>query len=116
MDVSHIVKKWTFPFVRQFDQMDCGPACISMVARHYGKTFPLSYLRSLSCLSRKGVSIAGIRRALREIKMESASFEMSLEQLRENCPLPAIVHWEQNTLLCFMPYQNHELVVSISIM
>lgn len=28
--------------------------------------------------------------------MESASFEMSLEQLRENCPLPAIVHWEQN--------------------
>lgn len=96
MDVSHVVKKWTFPFVRQFDQMDCGPACISMVARHYGKIFPLSYLRSLSCLSRKGVSIAGIRRALREIKMESASFEMSLEQLRENCPLPAIVHWEQN--------------------
>lgn len=96
MDVSHIIRRRAFPFVRQFDQMDCGPACISMVARHYGKIFPLSYLRSLSCLSRKGVSVAGIRRALGEIKMESASFEMSLGQLREDCPLPAIVHWDQN--------------------
>lgn len=82
--------------MRQFDQMDCGPACISMVARHYGKPFPLSYLRSLSCLGRNGVSVAGIRRALGEIGMESASFEMSLDQLRTDCPLPAIVHWEQN--------------------
>ena len=116
MDVSHIVKKWTFPFVRQFDQMDCGPACISMVARHYGKIFPLSYLRSLSCLSRKGVSIAGIRRALREIKMKSASFEMSLEKLRETALFLRLCIGSKTTLLCFMPYQNHELVVSISIM
>lgn len=32
-------------FTRQFDQMDCGPACIRMVASHYGKEYPLSYLR-----------------------------------------------------------------------
>ena len=34
-------------FTRQFDQMDCGPACIRMVASAYGKDYPLSYLRSL---------------------------------------------------------------------
>ena len=28
--------------------------------------------------------------------MESATFEMTPEQLREKCPLPAILHWEQN--------------------
>ncbi len=32
-------------FTRQFDQMDCGPACIRMVASAYGKDYPLSYLR-----------------------------------------------------------------------
>lgn len=81
---------------RQFDQMDCGPACIRMVASHYGKDYPLSYLRSLAHLTREGVSIAGIRDALKEIGAESATFEMTLEQLREKCPLPAILHWEQN--------------------
>lgn len=83
-------------FTRQFDQMDCGPACIRMVAAHYGKNYPLSYLRSLSHLTREGVSISGIRDALREIGAKSATFEMTVEQLREVCPLPAILHWEQN--------------------
>ena len=81
---------------RQFDQMDCGPACIRMIASHYGKEYPLSYLRSLSHLTREGVSVAGIRDALGEIGMESATVEVTPEQLREKCPLPAILHWEQN--------------------
>ena len=85
-----------FSFTRQFDEMDCGPACIRMVALHYGKDYPLSYLRSLSHLTREGVSVAGIRDALKEIGAESATFEMSLDQLREKCPLPAILYWEQN--------------------
>jgi len=63
-------------FTRQFDQMDCGPACIRMVASAYGKDYPLSYLRSLSHLTREGVSVAGIRDALKETGMESATFEM----------------------------------------
>ena len=86
----------TIRFTRQFDQMDCGPACIRMIASVYGKCYPLAYLRSLSHLTREGVSVAGIRQALSAIGMKSASFEMSLEQLRDNCPLPAILHWEQN--------------------
>lgn len=83
-------------FTRQFDQMDCGPSCIRMVASAYGKDYPLSYLRSLSHLTREGVSIAGIRDALQQIGLRSATFEMTFEQLRDHCPLPAILHWEQN--------------------
>lgn len=67
-----------------------------MVASAYGKDYPLSYLRSLSHLTREGVSIAGIRDALQQIGLRSATFEMTFEQLREHCPLPAILHWEQN--------------------
>lgn len=78
-------------FYRQFDQMDCGPACIQMVASHFGKEYPLSYLRSFSHLTREGVSVGGIRNALKEIGMESATFEMTTEQLRDNCPLPHTV-------------------------
>ena len=83
-------------FSRQFDQMDCGPACIRMVASAYGKDYPLSYLRTLAHLTREGVSVAGIRDALKEIGMNSATFEMTLDQLAEKCPMPAILHWDQN--------------------
>lgn len=88
---------------RQFDTMDCGPACVRMIASHFGRDFPLSYLRSLSQLTREGVSVAGIRHALSAIGIESASFEMTPEQLTADCPLPAILYWEQKHML---PRQN----------
>lgn len=87
--------------------MDCGPACIQMVASHFGKEYPLSYLRSFSHLTREGVSVSGIRHALKKIGMESATFEMTTEQLRENCPLPAILHWEQNHFVVLYDVQYH---------
>lgn len=85
-----------FPYCRQFDKMDCGPACIRMVALRYGKDYPLSYLRTMSHLSREGVSVAGICDALAQIGMETAPAKTTFQQLREMCPLPAILHWEQN--------------------
>lgn len=83
-------------FTRQYDAMDCGPACVRMLASAYGKVFPLAWLRSQACLTKEGVSVAGIRRALGVVKMESGAFRMTLDELEEKCPLPAILHWNQN--------------------
>ena len=96
-------------FSRQIDQMDCGPACIQMVASYFGKEYPLAYLRSFSHLTREGVRVGGIRNALKEIGMESATFEMTTEQLRDNCPLPAILHWEQNHFVVLYDVKYHRL-------
>lgn len=27
-------------FTRQFDRMDCGPACVRMIASHFGRNYP----------------------------------------------------------------------------
>ena len=96
-------------FTRQFDQMDCGPACIRMVASAYGKEYPLSYLRTLAHLTREGVSVAGIRDALRQIGMESATFEMTLDQLERRCPKPAILHWDQNHFVVLYKVRRNRL-------
>ena len=93
-------------FTRQFDQMDCGPACIRMVSSAYGQDYPLSYLRTLSHLTREGVSIAGIRDALKTIGMRSASFELTMEQLIEKCPFPSILHWDQNHFVVLYGISN----------
>ncbi len=34
-----------FPFTKQPDAMDCGPACLRMIAAHYGKRYMLERLR-----------------------------------------------------------------------
>jgi|GEM_PF-3455229 ABC-type bacteriocin/lantibiotic exporters, contain an N-terminal double-glycine peptidase domain len=34
-----------FPFTKQRDAMDCGPACLCMVSAYYGKKYTLEHLR-----------------------------------------------------------------------
>jgi ATP-binding cassette subfamily B protein len=42
-----------FPHYKQLDSMDCGPTCLRMVAKYYGKTYSLQYLRSRSYITRE---------------------------------------------------------------
>lgn len=53
--------------------MDCGPACVRMVASYYGKDYPLSHCAH--SLTREGVSVDGIRDSLTAIGMNSATFD-----------------------------------------
>jgi len=43
-----IHKKITF--FGQLDAMDCGPTCLRMIAKYYGKNFSVQQLREKSCL------------------------------------------------------------------
>ncbi len=77
--------------------MDCGPACLSMVASHYGKKFPLQYLREYSFISREGVSLLGITEASKKIGFETFSTKITVTKLLDNINVfPCILHWNQN--------------------
>ncbi len=54
-------------FIPQQDQMDCGPACLAMIASEHGKNYSLKYLRDYSFITREGVSMLGISEAARKI-------------------------------------------------
>ncbi len=49
-----------FPHYKQLDQMDCGPTCLRMVAKHYQKNFSLQTLRAKSEIGKEGVLLLGI--------------------------------------------------------
>jgi ATP-binding cassette subfamily B protein len=40
--------------------MDCGPTCLRMMAKDYGKSYTLETLRRKSGINREGVSLLGI--------------------------------------------------------
>lgn len=85
-----------FPFYRQPDQMDCGPTCLRMIAKHYGRSVSLEKLRKLSETTREGSSLKTISDASEKLGFRSLGVKISLNKLDEEAPLPCIVHWNQN--------------------
>jgi len=43
-----------FPHYHQYDQMDCGPTCLRMVAKRHGRSYSMDTLRQKSGINREG--------------------------------------------------------------
>jgi ATP-binding cassette, subfamily B, bacterial len=95
-----------FPHFQQFDAMDCGPSCLRMVAKYYGKSYSLESLRAKSGISREGVSLLGISEAAEAIGFRTMAVKINYEQLVEEAPLPAILHWNQNHFVVIAPKRS----------
>lgn len=84
-----------FPHYRQLDSMDCGPTSLRIVAKFYGKSYSLQTLREKCHITREGVSLLGISDAAESIGFRTAGVKVTWKQLRDEMPLPCIVHWHQ---------------------
>ena len=84
-----------FKYFRQLDFMDCGPTCLKMVASFYGKDYSLDFLRANCYITRSGVSLQGISEGAEKIGFKSMKVKIAYQQLVEEAPLPAILHWNQ---------------------
>lgn len=85
-----------FPNYRQLDAMDCGPTCLRMIAKYYGRSFSMQQLREKSFITREGVSMLGISDAAESMGFRTNGVKITFEQLVEEKPLPCILHWNQN--------------------
>lgn len=86
----------SFLHYRQLDAMDCGPTCLRMVARHYGRNLSAQKLREAAEIGKEGVNLLGIAQAAENIGFKSLAVKVSSKQLIKDAPLPCIVHWGQN--------------------
>ncbi len=84
-----------FPHYQQPDAMDCGPTCLRIVAKSFGRHFNLDTLRELTWKTREGVSLLTIADAAEQIGFRSQGARLSLAKLLD-VPLPLILHWNQN--------------------
>ncbi|MDO7851838.1 peptidase domain-containing ABC transporter [Hymenobacter sp. CA1UV-4] len=84
-----------FVLYRQHDQMDCGPACLRMIAKHYGKAYSAQRMRELCRISKDGVSLLGLSEAAENIGFHSVGVRLTVDEL-DQLQLPCILHWTQN--------------------
>lgn len=89
-----MIKK-DFPHFKQLDYRDCGPTCLRMIAKHYGKTFSREFLRDKASITRTGVTMAGIAEAAEAIEMRTLGMRVALDSLVNEAPTPFIVPWRQ---------------------
>lgn len=84
-----------FPNYIQADYKDCGPTCLKIIAKHFGKTLNIQTLRQLSQTTREGSSLMNISDAAENIGFKTLGIKINLNKLLE-APLPCILHWNKN--------------------
>ncbi|GHU80332.1 ABC transporter ATP-binding protein [Bacteroidia bacterium] len=88
--------KKNFPLYTQLDVMDCGPTCLRIIAKYYGRSYTLQTLREKSFITREGVSMLGVSDAAESIGFHTIGVRIGFEQLVNDVNLPCILHWNQN--------------------
>jgi len=99
----------SFPFVKQPDAMDCGPACLKMVAAFYKKSFSLESIRKRCFITREGVSFLGLSEAADSLGFRTIGVKIAFEMLTGNVPLPCIVHWKQRHFIVVYKIKNNKI-------
>ena len=102
---------FSFPYESQLDAKDCGPACIKIISRYYGKFYSLNYLRDLCGITREGVSFLDISFPSEQIGLRSLSIKISWKEFIR-LPFPCIVHWNNNHFIVVYNVRNNYVYVS----
>jgi HlyB family type I secretion system ABC transporter len=83
-----------YPMWLQEGSMDCGVACLMMVALYWGKRLSITHLRNIANTDRGGTSLRGLMVASDSIGLQSRPVQIDLKTLTKQ-QLPAIAHWKR---------------------
>ncbi|GAF05700.1 peptidase domain-containing ABC transporter [Saccharicrinis fermentans] len=84
-----------FPYYHQLDSNDCGPTCLQMVSKYYGKKISIEDIRKLVDVSSSGITLQDLCSAASKLKIDSEAVKINVKEM-VLMPLPAILFWKQN--------------------
>ncbi|MFW0737641.1 peptidase domain-containing ABC transporter [Flavobacterium sp. T12S277] len=100
-----------FTNYRQVDYKDCGPTCLKIIAKHYGKTINIQELRDFSETTREGSNLLFLSDAAEKIGFRTLGVKLNLERLEE-APLPCILHWNKNHYVVLYKIKKNRYYIS----
>ena len=92
--------------------MDCGPTCLQIIAKYYGRYYSSQEIRKKAFITREGVSMLGISDAAEAIGFRTLGVKIPIEKLEEEVPLPCIVHWHQNHFVVVYKIKQDKVFVA----
>lgn len=88
------------PVIMQMEALECGAACLAMIAAYYGKWVPLEQVRADCGVSRDGSKASNVVRAARAYGFEAWVSVCSPRRCARRACSPCIVHWNFSHLVC----------------
>ena len=85
-----------FPHFMQTESKDCGPTCVKIIAKHYGKRINTARLRELAETTREGSNLMNLSDGAEAVGFRTVGVKANYRTFSKEAPLPAIVHWNKN--------------------
>lgn len=101
-----------FVSYRQQDSMDCGPTCLRIIAKHYGRTISQESLREQAQIGKEGVNLLGISDAAEKLGFRTIATKLTVNQLISKANLPAILHWNQDHFVVLYKIRANRFYIS----
>ena len=92
--------------------MDCGPTCLRMIAKYYGKNYSLQTLRAKSGINREGVSLLGIAEAAESIGFKTIAVKTTIDKIVSDGIFPMIAHWNQTHFLVIYKIKGDKIYLA----
>ena len=80
--------------IKQFDESDCGAACIAMVCSHYKSYYSITQIRESAGTDRQGTSLKGLLSACEKLGLDAKAVKGKEESLKKDFPVPFIAHFQ----------------------
>lgn len=85
-----------FPVEYQMDSQDCGPACLKIIAKHFGKFYSLQSLRDKCGITKEGVSLLDLSTGAESIGLRTLAIKCTIDDVVNSVPFPAIIFWKDS--------------------
>jgi ATP-binding cassette, subfamily B, bacterial HlyB/CyaB len=100
-----------YPWLAQQSSSDCGAACLGMISRYWGKTFPLHVLREHANVGRAGASLKSLSAAAEGLGFQTRPVRASLGRLADQ-PNPWIAHWQGNHYVVVYRIRGNQVLIA----
>ncbi|MDD3038233.1 peptidase domain-containing ABC transporter [Bacteroides sp.] len=101
-----------FPVDYQLDTQDCGPACLKIVAKYFGRFYSLQYLRDRCGITNQGVSLLDLSTGAESIGLRTLAIKCTLTDVVNQVPFPAIIFWKESHFI--VVYHSNKKYIWVS--
>lgn len=91
-----------FPWIKQLDEQDCGPTCLAIVNRYYGRRTSVTTIREMAGTDRDGTNLLGMTEAAEELGFWAKAYYGDADSLIQPGLLPMIAHMQIEDLLHYV--------------
>ena len=100
------------PMIMQMEALECGAACLAMVAAYYEKWIPLEQVRIDCGVSRDGSNARNMILAANSYGLEADAYRVEPEGLKDYATFPCIIHWNFNHFVVLCGFKGNKAVIN----